>query len=204
MITPPVGGTRWNGYHSRHRSNALLFLVAAVFGSSALGVVAGFSNRWNVLQLPAVRNVGLLVIAIACVVYAMREFVRKPLRVPSRSWLVPRRWGNIGDRGFAITFGVLLGGGFFNILSFVGLHVLMLWCALSEPPWQSALIVSAFGAMRGLPVLLTAKAISEHSYSAYMPLGINQGYASADASILRPMRILSLLGSSVVLLASLT
>jgi hypothetical protein len=111
----------------------------------------------------------------------------------------------MGDRWYAITFGLVLGAGFLTVVPFIGLHLLVLWCALSLSAAKSALVLSAFGVMRGLPVLLTARAVRQSRvYSSSMQLGIIEGFASADRSVVRQMRILSLLGSGVAILASWT
>lgn len=204
MITSPVGGTRWNGYRSRHSSNAVRFLLGGACGSAIVGGVAAVSIRW-VVRFPGATNVGLLVITIVCVAYAIGDLVGRPLRVPSRAWLVPRRWGDMGDTWYAITFGLVLGAGFLTVSPFIGLHVLVVWCALSLSAANSALVLTAFGVMRGLPVVLTARAVRrERSYSSNMQLGIIEGYASADRNVVRQMRIASLLGSGVAIIAAWT
>jgi hypothetical protein len=41
-----AGGTRANNFRSRHRSNAMLFLVSAISAGGVLGIAASVIGKW--------------------------------------------------------------------------------------------------------------------------------------------------------------
>jgi hypothetical protein len=137
-------------------------------------------------------------------VYAFGEIVGKPIPVPSRHWLVPREWAGLGAKAFSLLFGAVLGAGFFTIVPFVGFYIVVVGCAVLLDPLQSAAVLGSFGAMRGLPVVLAASAVQDGtSFTHEAPIGIVAGYAAADRSLVRKLRITSLICTSVTLIGCL-
>lgn len=202
MITPPVGGTRWNGYTSRHRANALRFLLASTCGAVTVGFAAAMIGQ-RLGRLPGAHVIGLLTVAIVSGSYAIADLLGKPLPVPTRHWLVPRKWGRFGDKWFAGVFGLVLGTGFFTVMPFIGFYVLVLWCGLLNSPLESGAVAGVFGLTRGVPVLLTAIAVRPHvRFLPDMPLGVVAGYEIADRSVVRALRVVSLISATAAILAS--
>lgn len=177
------------------------FLVAASLSAFVLGALGSLTGHWITERWHLFTRVVQLVVAIVSVSYAVGELLRKPLRVPTRHWLVPQRLGNLGDRRFAAVFGVILGAGFFTIVPFIGFHTLVLWSSVALVPLKAALVLMVFGAMRGLPLLLSAVLTrSSFTLPQEVPLQIIAGYAEADAAAVRILRLVSLLGSAIVIL----
>lgn len=201
MITPPVGGTRWNGYRSRHRANSARFLLSSISGAAIVGLTAGLLGEWALAKWPLGKIGCSVSVVILSTIYAVGELVAKPLPVPTRHWLVPRHWGTIGDKWFAVTFGFLLGAGVFTIVPFIGFYTLILCVGLLHNNYESAAILAAFGLTRGLPVLLTAMALPPiQGFRGDLLLGITKGYSIVDESSIRRLRIASLLLSSVTII----
>ena len=173
--------------------------------AAGVGFIACLVVNSIVRILPEVRVATLVALAILSACYGLAELLRKPLPVPTRHWRVPRAWGAAGDKWFSVLFGFVLGMGFLTIVPFFGFYTLLVWSAFLANPTESAAALACFGAIRGLPVLLTARAISpRRAYFAGLPLAVLDGYAIADESLIRWLRIVSLLGASITMLTSLT
>jgi len=201
VIIPPVGGTRWNGYRSRNRANSARFLLASISGAVIVGLTAGVLGEWAFDNWPHGKIGCSVAVAILSTIYGVRELVGKPLPVPTRHWMVPRHWGLMGDRWFAVTFGFLLGAGVFTIVPFIGFYTLILCVGLLHNIYEAMAILAAFGLTRGLPVLLTAMSLHPiQTFRGDLLLGITKGYSIVDASSIRRLRIASLLLSSATII----
>lgn len=204
MISPPVGGTQRDQPDRRHRINAVRFSIASVCAAAALGVIVSVLGRSTVARWPAATQVSIVILAIVSSVYALSDIADRPIPVPSRHWLVPRDWAAFGSSSFSTLFGVFLGLGIFTIVPFIGFYVVLAGCALLLDPIESAGVLAAFGAMRGLPVILAEMAVrSEDRFAREAALGIVSGHAAADQSLIRTLRIASLVLTSAMLFGHL-
>lgn len=116
-------------------------VVCAYVGSLVGGIVSSLSTAlW-------------LSVGVCAAAYGLAELSGARWWVPSREWLIPRRWGRWGSPVFDILFGLFLGAGFFTIIRFVGYHVLLVICVLSRDPIKAAVLMGTFGATRAIPIL---------------------------------------------------
>ena len=153
MITPPVGGARrFDGIKNVVR--LLLFAVAAATSAAAVGGVCAFLGKLVLDTESSVSTALWLSVGCCAAAYGLAELSGARWWVPSREWLIPRRWGLRGSPAFDILFGVFLGAGFFTIIRFVGYHVLLVVCVLSRDPLKAAGLMATFGATRAIPILI--------------------------------------------------
>lgn len=152
MITPPVGGARrFDGL--RNVVRLLLFALAAALSAAVVGVACAFLG-WLMSGIVTSLSTALwLSVGICAAAYGLAELRGARWWVPSREWLIPRRWGRWGSPVFDILFGLFLGAGFFTIVRFVGYYVLLVICVLSRDPVKAAVLMGTFGATRAIPIL---------------------------------------------------
>lgn len=152
MITPPVGGARrLDGI--RNVVRLLLFALAAALSAAVVGVACAFLGRLLSGIVSSLSIALWLSVGICAAAYGLAELCGARWWVPSREWLIPRRWGRWGSPVFDILFGLFLGAGFFTIVRFVGYYVLLVICVLSRDPVKAAVLMGTFGAMRAIPIL---------------------------------------------------
>lgn len=153
MITPPVGGARrFDGLKNVVR--LLLFALAASFSAAVVGAACSYGGSLLIRNGSNLSTALWASVGCCAVAYGLAELSGARWWVPSREWLIPRRWGRWGSPAFDILFGLFLGAGFFTIIRFVGYHVLLVICVLSRDPLKSALLMGAFGATRAMPILV--------------------------------------------------
>lgn len=153
MITPPVGGARrFDGVKNVMR--LLLFALAAVFSAAVVGAACGYVGSLFIGNGSNLSTALWAFVGCCAVAYGLAELSGARWWVPSREWLIPRRWGRWGSPTFDILFGLFLGAGFFTIIRFAGYHVLLFICVLSRDPLKAALLMGTFGAIRAMPILV--------------------------------------------------
>ena len=153
MITPPVGGARrFDGIKNVVR--LLLFALAAAFSATVVGVACAYAGLLFVRNGSNLSTALWTFVGCCAVAYGLAELAGARWWVPSREWLIPRRWGRWGSPAFDILFGLFLGAGFFTIIRFVGYHILLFICVLSRDPLKAALLMGTFGATRAMPILV--------------------------------------------------
>ena len=204
MISPPVGGLRQSRRDMSHRRNALRFSIAAVAAASMTGAVASAIARETIGKSRTLTAAIVAALAALSFLYALGDIAGRRLAVPSRHWLVPRDWASFGAKTFSMIFGLFLGAGVFTVVPFIGFYIVLTVCGILLKPAAAAIVLAVFGAMRGLPVWLAAVAVPpEHPLGNEAPLGIVAGYSLADQSIIRALRLLSLLCMGTMLTTKL-
>jgi hypothetical protein len=152
VITPPVGGARrFDGL--RNVVRLLLFALAAALSAAVVGVACAYLGSLVSGIVSRLSTALWLSVGVCAAAYGLAELCGARWWVPSREWLIPRRWGRWGSPVFDILFGLFLGAGFFTINRFIGYHVLLLVCMLSRDPVKAAVLMGTFGATRAIPIL---------------------------------------------------
>lgn len=142
-ITPVVHGGRraaWGWFLALHVAGATL--AAGAFGA-LLGLAGG------ALRAPWA-GVGLIAVALAGLVYLLREALGARVPVPQARRQVPDWWRTYFPFGpSAFLYGVGLGVGFLTYLTHGTLVVVAVGAVASGRPWLGALLLAPFGAARG-------------------------------------------------------
>jgi cytochrome c biogenesis protein CcdA len=149
QITPLVQAAdrkTWLGAAASH-------VAGSILSASALGVVLGVIGL--AISLDRTWPMAGLLFGFVLLVCAVRdaEITRWPriyLRRQTPAWF-PRVAGRIGG---PFLWGLDLGQGWTTLISFSGYYALVLGAMLSAQPFQSALLLAAYGLGRGLPVLV--------------------------------------------------
>jgi hypothetical protein len=139
--TPAVAGDATAAAASWRR-RALYVLGSTAGGAAIFGLAS--------VVLGLIAPAGVWWIAAGCVAgaYLVAAAVRHPLRVPERSWQVPKRWyTRAGDVAF-VAYGAVLGVGVLTPIVFPTFYVLLLLSATLEPA-VAAMLGAGYGALRG-------------------------------------------------------
>lgn len=172
--------------------NALRFVVASIAGAALVGISISLLGHW-LLDRAAFGPSLSLTVGIVALVYAVGDLLHQPLPVPSGTWFVPRQWGALGDRVFAVTFGFVLGIGWLTMIPFIGFHLLLLQCGLNGDAIRGASLFAVFGLFRSLGLWMTARSLpAAPVYSSDMPSAVTRGHLDADRSRVKYLRNLCL------------
>lgn len=148
-IAPVVygGRGRWAGALILHVAGATL--AAGAFGAALGGLGAMLGAPWG--------RAGLMAVAVAATVYAIGELPRAPVPVPALRRQVPDWWRTyFGPSMTALLYGAGLGIGFFTFLAHGTLLVVSVAALASGRPLVGALVVGAFGLVRGLSAVVAS------------------------------------------------
>jgi hypothetical protein len=147
-IAPVVYGDK----RSRYRVALSLHVVAATLSAAAVGAVAGtvgllLGGPWG--------TAGLAVIAVAAVIYSLREVTGIPIPVPDRHKQVPLWWRTFYSPQVAgILYGFGLGVGYLTYLSFGTYFVVTIAAGATGDPLLGAALTAPFGLARGVSVAI--------------------------------------------------
>lgn len=131
-----------------------MFALSAAFSAAMVGVACAYVGSLLIRTGSNLSTAMWASLACCGAAYGLAELSGVRWWVPTREWLIPRRWGRWGSPTFDILFGLFLGAGFFTIIRFVGYHVLLVICALSRDPLKAALLMGTFGVTRAIPILV--------------------------------------------------
>jgi len=151
-ITPVVHG----GRSKKYWVSVALHALGATIAAAGLGLALGATGA--LLRAPWGR-VGAIVIAVAAVMYALREAFELAIPLPERHAQVPQWWRDFfSPPAASFLYGAGLGIGFFTFLQFGTYVVVAAGALLSGNPLIGALLCVPFGLTRGLTVVLAAPA----------------------------------------------
>jgi hypothetical protein len=149
-ISPVVYGsrTKWAGAVALHAAGAAA--TAAVFGAAVAAAGALLGAPWG--------RAGAVVVAVAAVVYVVRELTGVRIPVPQLRRQVPDWWRTYFGRPLAaFLYGAGLGVGFLTFLGHGTLVVVTIGVAATGRPLLGALVMAPFGLARGLAPLVGAR-----------------------------------------------
>lgn len=133
------------------------YLLGSVVGGATLGLVSGAlgafvpaSWRWSALAATLVA--ALLFVGLLLDLRVAGRRLPSWVRQVDEAWLTRYRGWVYG-----LGFGAQLGFGMVTIVTSSTVYATVLLCALSGSPRLGLLMGTAFGAVRGIPVLLTAR-----------------------------------------------
>lgn len=191
MIASPVGDAR----EGRQRlADVVRFGIASTATAAALGFLLGSAGH---VVLPPhawhTRLVTMLVTVVA-LVFAATEAMGIKLLVPTRDWIVPRKWGLIyGRRRFYYLFGAMMGAGLLTMVPFIGVYLVIASCLLLGSGGAAATVMALFGLGRTVPLLAVALSLrSSGSALRQLPSGLGSAVARFGCRDLRWYRALSL------------
>jgi hypothetical protein len=180
-----------------------VFVAAATASAATVGAITGWLGSLVLRITPELHFYSLIGLAGVSITYGTAELHSAKWRVPSRTWIIPKRWALLGNVPFAFAFGSVLGAGFLTIITFIGYHVLLISC-FSLADWRvGGELMSIFGLARALPVLLTPITYSRFGmYDAKAALQADQWFTKVQGRlwILRSMTLFAMAGSSIAAL----
>src|SRR5881396_725699 len=151
-ITPVVHG----GRAGRWAGSIALHTAGAIASAAAFGAILGAAG--SLLGAPWGGG-GALLVALAAVLYLLREATVVSVPVPQLRRQVPQWWRTFFSVPVAaFLYGVGLGVGFLTYLTHGTLVVVAVAAAASGRPVVGAALVAPFGLARGMLVLVAARA----------------------------------------------
>ena len=171
---------------------AIAYLLGSVLGGAVVAGAFGAVGALLFADLPDPVGPGLLALA-AMVGVAVDA---------GRRWRVPTLWRQVDEqwlttfRGwvYGLGFGFQLGLGLVTVVPASATYVMLLAAALTASPASGALVGAAFGLVRALPLLATARVGTPSALRRLL---------SAVERARRPAARLVLVGQSVVAVAAL-
>lgn len=156
------------GKRSRYYTTVLLFAVGATVSAALVGLVAGTLG----MVLGAPWGTGSwIAVAVAAVIYALREAFDLPVPVPDRHRQVPQWWRSFYSPPVtAVLYGFGLGIGYLTYLSYGTYFVVTIAALVSGEPLVGAAICAPFGLGRALSVVLANRKAGTEA----RPSGINR------------------------------
>lgn len=133
-----------------------LHTLGNVAGAAGLGGLLGALGAmlpWSAHRAQTPMAI-LLLTGCLCLLYSLRELGLVPVPAPQVHRQVPVWWqGKMRRQTVAVLYGLVLGSGLVTRVAVATLYAPVLWAVLSGRPGQGALVMSAFGLGRALPVL---------------------------------------------------
>jgi hypothetical protein len=126
----------------------------AVIGAVAAGTVFGLVG--SIMRLVAQPGVAVVLAGVGAValIYSLRELGLADVPMPQFHRQVPTSWRyRYRPNVAAVLYGVGLGVGVATFVRVATLYVVLTWIVLVGDPVLGGLALSAFGALRGLPIV---------------------------------------------------
>ncbi|MGH2699763.1 MAG: hypothetical protein ACRDJL_11295 [Actinomycetota bacterium] len=162
-ITPVVHGGRKKYWTSVALHALGATLAAAIFGFVLGGIGALLRAPWG--------HLGVVVVAVMAIMYAVREAFGLRIPLPDRHEQVPQWWRDFFSASVSsFLYGAGLGIGFFTFLQFGTYVVVAVAALLSASPLIGVLLCLPFGLTRGLSVVVTARATQPGDAGALVDL----------------------------------
>ena len=177
----------YEGKRSRYYAAVTLFALGATFAAALVGLIAG---ALGMLAQAPWGTTGWIVIAVAALIYALREFFELPIPVPDRHRQVPLWWRSFySQRVTAVLYGFGLGIGYLTYLSFGTYFVVTIAAFVSGEPLVGAALSAPFGLGRALSVIAANRSLGEE-----LPSGIDRVDDLAQTRVPRLVSAAMLLG----------
>jgi hypothetical protein len=129
-----------------------LHIAAYILGAIILGTVLGtFSFLFEMNQ--AGRGSAAGAIGVLCILCGARELGLIGFQLPQVGWQVPMKWRRFPHEAMATLYGSVLGFGVANRIGVSTFHMVVLWAVLSRNPLSAAIVLSAFGIGRAIPLI---------------------------------------------------
>ncbi len=146
------------GRRSRWWITVVAFASASTAAGAALGALLGAAGR--IAVSPVLSEDGRLAV-LAGLLAAAIVIDMKARRIPGPRRQVNQRWLD-EYRGwvYGAGFGSQLGLGITTVVASSATYVAIAGAALTATPWQSAVVLGCYGAVRGLTPLLAARVSS--------------------------------------------
>ena len=100
-----------------------VFVASAAASAGTVGAITGWLGSVILRLTPELRFYSFIGLAGLSIAYGIAELHSAKWWVPTRTWIIPKRWALYGNVPFALAFGSVLGAGFFTIITFIGYHV---------------------------------------------------------------------------------
>jgi hypothetical protein len=154
-ITPVVNGERTKGYWL----TVVLYSFGATGSAAAFGAALGTIG--GLVRMPW-GPIGVALVFVAAVIYAVRELADVPVPIFDRRRQVPEWWREFYSRPVAaLLYGVSLGIGFLTFLTFGSFVVVSAAAIASGSPAAGAGLCGAFGVGRGLALIVGASSSAQ-------------------------------------------
>jgi len=147
-------------------------MLAALILGMALGTLGSVAKR----HVPGAVTVLWTVATICAVIYAIRDLIGRTWPVPSRSWLVPRRWGCFGSPISDALFGASLGLGFVTVVPFIGFYLLLVMCVAYADVQRATTTMMTFALVRVFPIVFTPVTyyLTSGTYDSFVAREVNR------------------------------
>ena len=184
----------YEGKRSRYYAALTLFAIGATLAAGLVGLIAG---ALGMLAQAPWGTTGWIVIAIAALIYALREIFELPIPVPDRHRQVPLWWRSFySQRVTAVLYGFGLGIGYLTYLSFGTYFVVTIAAFVGGDPLVGAALCAPFGLGRALSVIAANRGLDKD-----LPSGIDRVDDLAQSRVPRLVTAAMLLGVSAAALA---
>lgn len=147
-ILPVVYGARQRGHRA---SDHWIHLVASVLGAAAFGAGLAFVGR----LVGATDQVGAGIAGLVAAVYLLRALDVLRIPAPERGKQVPAAWRvTLPAKVTAALYGGALGLPVLTHIWALTMYPILIWLALGTTPLGAAIVWSAYGLGRALPLLV--------------------------------------------------
>ncbi len=142
------------GRNHRFGATAAWFIVGAILGGATLGAgAAALAGAVGLLDLSGANRVGLG--AILAAVTIASDLALGGFRLPTHTRQVNEGWlGQYRSWVYGGGFGWQIGVGLATYVTTASVYLMIALAALTASPWAAFAVVTGFGAVRGLAVLL--------------------------------------------------
>ena len=153
----------YEGKRSRYLTAVAFFAFGAVVAAGLVGLIAG---TVGMLVGAPWGTAGWIVIAVAALIYALREVLKLPIPVPDRHQQVPLWWRSFySQRVTALLYGFGLGLGYLTYLSYGTYFVVTIAAFSWGDPLLGAALCAPFGLGRALSVLIANRRLDNEQPS---------------------------------------
>ena len=131
-----------------------LHAVGSVSGGVAVGAAFGSLGVAVALLIDVSAATMLLIVGAVAAAYSLRELGLFDVPMPQVHRQVPASWRRRYPANVvAFLYGVGLGAGVGTFVRVATLYVIIVWIILAASPAEGAILMGAFGAARGLPIV---------------------------------------------------
>ena len=155
------------GRASRWWITATSYVLGSIVGGAAVGMLAGTIGWLLPLEVPSVATGALVLLTLAGVLAVLVERGRLP-QVPTVRRQVDEDWLH-RYRGwvYGVGFGAQLGAGLVTIVTSPTVHLALVLAALTGSPVGGAVVGTAFGLARALPVLAMRRVTTSQDLASW-------------------------------------
>jgi sulfite exporter TauE/SafE len=167
-ILPIVYGKSGNTLREKHYIIIWLHVLGSLTGAAVVGSLLGAFGAvfpWDIIPIQR-EALSVFGISLLSLLYAVHEVGLYRMPTPQSYWQVPQIWSrSMPTRVMASFYGLGLGVGLLTAIPVGTFYVITLGAIFTASPVLGAIILSAFGLGRALPLLCMAYAFNNNDES---------------------------------------